>query len=280
MAQIAAEELSVPYEKVFVKQLDTDSTSFGVGAIGSHVTVMGGHGVRAGAIAARRRLVETAARRWRCDAKDVRLLKGKLVNCKTEEEMDLGEVASYYVEMTGGSRLVGEGIYRADNLTVPDENKYGNVSLAYSFATHVAEVEVDTETGRVTVLSYLAVHDSGRALNPMLAEGQVEGGVVMGMAYALTEEYLFKDGRVLNPNFTNYRVPTSLDVPDINVILLDNPDPNGPLGAKSIGEVAMVPVAPAIANAIYNAVGVRLTTLPMTPERVLKALKEKSSQCG
>ena len=275
-AQIAAEVLGVPYEKVNVSQLDTDVSNFGVGAIGSHVTTMGGHGVRAAAIAARGRLVQAASDLWGCDEREVQLIQGKLVNSVSEETMEIGEVASHYVNMTGGSRLLGEGQYRAEGITAPDKDGYGNVSLGYSYAAHVAEVEIDLETGLISLVRMVAAHDSGQVINPMFAEGQVEGGILQGMGMALSEECVFRDGRILNPNFTNYRVPTAMDYPEIEVHFVGKPDPNGPFGAKSIAEVSIVPVAPAIANAVYDAIGVRFTSLPITPQRILEALKQNA----
>jgi CO/xanthine dehydrogenase Mo-binding subunit len=274
-AQIAAEELGVPYDQVFIDQLDTDMSYFGVGACASRVTLLGGNAVRNGAIAARERLVEAAANKWGCEKDDVQLLRGKLVNLKTEADMDISQAATHYVGMTGGSRLLGEGRFRAEGVVVPDKEKYGNISLAYAFATHVAEVEVDEETGHVEVLRLVAVHDPGRVLNPLGAEGQVEGGLSQGMWFALGEEYRFHDGRLLNPNFTDYAVPTSLDVPEMIVDWAQTDEPNGPYGAKSLGEMALVPTPAAIANAIYDAVGIRLTHLPMTSERVYAALKRQ-----
>jgi CO/xanthine dehydrogenase Mo-binding subunit len=143
-----------------------------------------------------------------------------------------------------------------------------------SFAAHFAEVEVDTETGQVRVLSYVAAVDCGTAINPKLAEGQVEGAVLMGISYALAEEFHFdEEGRVLNPSFTDYKIFSALDAPEIKTILVPSYEPTGPYGAKTVGEVNINGPLPAIANAIYNAVGVRLYESPFTPERVLKALK-------
>jgi len=143
------------------------------------------------------------------------------------------------------------------------------------FGAHAAEVEVDLETGAVTVLDYVAVHDSGKIINPMTFEGQVQGAVLTGLGWALEEEYLFDDGHILNPEFTNYRIPTTLDAPPIRVVMLDINDPNGPFGAKSIGEVSMVPVAPAVVNAIADAVGIRFKEIPVNPERLYLALKHR-----
>ncbi len=274
-AQIAAEILMIPINQVVVDPLDTDVSYFGNGAVASHVTMMGGHAVREAAIAARQRLTEAAARKWGCEVGEVQLIEGKLVQQKQELSMEIAEAARAYINATGGSRLTGEGIFRASGVTSLDQQRYGNLSLGYSFATHVAEVEVDLETGRINILNIVAVHDSGQIINPLAAEGQVEGALLQGMGYALLEEYIFEDGRVLNPDFTNYRIPTALDAPEMRVLFIPTYEPNGPFGAKSLAECAMLPVAPAIANAIYDAIGIRFTQLPITPDKVLKRLKKE-----
>jgi len=147
--------------------------------------------------------------------------------------------------------------------------------MAYSFGVQVAEVQVDRKTGKVTILKFFSIHDSGTVINPMLGEGQVEGGVVQGIGYALMEEIVRNGGKVLNGNFTDYRIPTIKDVPPIETIFIEEPDPFGPFGAKGLGEITQVPTAPAVANAIYDAIGIRLKELPMTPEKVFGALKER-----
>lgn len=144
----------------------------------------------------------------------------------------------------------------------------------YVFATQIAEVEVDDETGEVDVLKVIAVHDCGTPINPMLVEGQIEGGISMGLGYALLEELVVENGKVENPNFVDYVLPTAMDMPEIEISLIENPDPLGPFGAKGIGEPATVPTAPAIINAIYDAVGVRIRELPVTPQKILNALIE------
>ncbi len=278
---IAAEQLGIPVEKVFIDPLDTDVTAVGVGASASRVTVLGGNAVLAASIATQKRLIEAAADKWNCNAADIIIENGVLVNVRTEETISIAEAASHYFGMTGGSRLMGEGFFRAEGVVVPDKTKYGNISLAYAFATQAAEVEVDIETGHVLVLKLVAVHDSGKVLNPVGIEGQLEGGVVQGMAYALLEEYRFKEGHLLNPNFTDYQIPTALDIPEIELGFVETNDPNGPYGGKSIGEIALVPTAAAIANAIYDAIGTRFTRLPITPERILEAIdKTKQGQKG
>ena len=150
-------------------------------------------------------------------------------------------------------------------------------SRTYVYATQIAEVEVVIETGWVDVLRVVAAHDCGRVINPMLVEGQIEGAVAMGIDYALTEEIVFRDGVQINPNFTDYVMPTILDVPPMEVIMVEKYDPTGPFGAKGVGEPTLVPTAAAILNAIYDAVGVRLYSLPATPEKVLRALQEQAA---
>jgi CO/xanthine dehydrogenase Mo-binding subunit len=276
MAQIAAEELQVSYQSVKVDALDTDVSYFGVGASGSRVTIMAGNAVRLAAKEAVNRLKDSAADKWRCNLEDVQFIDGKLINYDLEEELSIKQAATHYIGMTGGSRIIGEGRYHAQDVQVPDKTGYGNISMAYTFATHVAEVEVDVETGAVKLLHLTAVHDVGRAINPMAVEGQIEGGVIQGMGYSLLEEYKFEEGKVLNPNFTDYRIATSMDIPKIHSYIFEQDDPYGPYGAKSIGEMAMVPTPAAIANAIYNAIGIRMTQLPMTSERVLWAIKKSN----
>ena len=131
------------------------------------------------------------------------------------------------------------------------------------------------ETGKVNVIDYYAVHDSGKIVNPIMAEGQVQGGVAQGIGYALTEELVVKDGKILNPNLTDYLIPSIKDVPEIKVYFVEAVYPEGPFGAKGLGEPCLMPVAAAIANAVRNATGVRITKIPMTPEKVYFALKKK-----
>jgi CO/xanthine dehydrogenase Mo-binding subunit len=137
------------------------------------------------------------------------------------------------------------------------------------------EVEVDPETGKVKILNYVAAHDVGRAINPLLLEGQVYGGITMGVGYALSEQLILHKGEVMNPNFRDYKMLTAKDRIPIKALVVETDDPAGPFGAKGIGEPGCVPTAPAIANAIYDAIGVRINDLPITPEKIVAALKQK-----
>jgi 4-hydroxybenzoyl-CoA reductase subunit alpha len=150
-------------------------------------------------------------------------------------------------------------------------------SPAFSFGSSVCEVEIDPETGKVRILKFTDAHDSGTVINPLTYHGQVEGSIVMGTGEALTEDVIFDDrGNILNPNLHDYLIPTIADAPEIESSAVPSFEPRGPYGAKEVGEGSMVPVLGAIANAIYDAVGVRMTELPITSEKILRALKEKT----
>jgi CO/xanthine dehydrogenase Mo-binding subunit len=173
-----------------------------------------------------------------------------------------------------GINLTVSGRFTAPPTTLLDERGQGQPVNQYSYATHVAVVQVDTNTGEVEVLSVKTYTDAGRIINPLGAEGQVEGGVVMGLGYALTEAFFMEEGHMLNQGFTNYLIPTIMDAPvSVESHFVDKPVPFGELGTKGMAEVSMVPIAAAIINAIHDATGVRIRQLPATPERILEALR-------
>ncbi len=172
-----------------------------------------------------------------------------------------------------GIFIQGRGDFTA---AVENEDAAFNVSSTYSFGAQVAEVEVDVETGQVKVHKFWASHDCGRAINPMSIEGQEEGSIVCGTGHTLYESrYVDDSGRMLTPSFLDYRIPTAIEAPEVEPHLVETIDPIGPFGAKGVSEGAQVPVAPAIANAIYDAIGVRIKDMPITPENILRALEEK-----
>jgi xanthine dehydrogenase molybdenum-binding subunit len=174
----------------------------------------------------------------------------------------------------GGRTLVAEAFYDPPTQMLNKEQR-GNISAAYGFACQAALVEVEEATGRVEVLKIVSAHDVGRALNPLACEGQVHGGVHMGLGYALSEQLIVRDGYVLNPQFMEYALFHAADMPELEVRLIESVDPAGPFGAKGIGEAGAIPVAAAVANAVHDAVGVRIRELPLTPERVFRALRAR-----
>lgn len=173
---------------------------------------------------------------------------------------------------------VGSGSFTPAITPLDPVTGHGKPFPAYVYATQIAEVEVDTETGYYEVLNLIAVHDCGKAINPLLTEGQIEGGIGNGIGYAMFEEMIVKDGKVVNSQLTDYIVPTALDMPNIITEIVERPEPTGVFGAKGIGEPSLMPTAPAIANAIQDAVGIKIRELPITSEKIYFALQEKAKQ--
>jgi CO/xanthine dehydrogenase Mo-binding subunit len=279
LAQIVAQELGIATEDVHVVSADTDTTPMDTGAIASRTTYVTGNAARLAAEKAKLIMFDVAApmlgvKPNQLEARDHKIqIKGF-----PQRSVHIGDVANH-ARMVTGEPPIGSASWNPATAAMDPETGQGKPFGTYVYATQIAEVDVDDETGEVEVLRVVASHDCGTAINPMLVEGQVEGGVSMGVGFALQEEMLFnKDGVQINPNLTNYIMPTSLDMPEVEVEIVDNYDPTGPFGAKGVGEPTLVPTAAAILNAIYNAVGVRITTLPATAERVCMALKAKREQ--
>ena len=277
LAQIAAEELGIAPDDVTMVTADTDGAPMDTGPIASRTTYVTGNAIRLAAAKAKQILFEVAAPMLgvpadQLDARDRKIM----VRGFEQKYLSIGDVA-FHSQVKLGRPPVGTASFNPPTVPLDPETGQGKPFSTYVYATQIAEVEVDTETGWVDVLRVVAAHDCGRVINPMLVEGQIEGGVAMGIGYALTEEIVFRDGVQVNPNFTDYVMPTILDVPPIEVIMVEKHDPTGPFGAKGVGEPTLVPTAAAILNAIYDAVGVRLYSLPATPEKVLRALQEQAA---
>ncbi len=278
LAQIVADVLGVKVEDMTVLNSDTDVKPWDVGVHASRTTFIAGNAAHLAALDARRQIFDTAAEMLKVGADELTTRDGHVVVKGNGKSVELGKVARARHFREGGQIIIGEGWYDPPTKLVDKDTYKGNISATYGFGVQMAEVEVDTETGHVRVLRLVCANDVGRAINPMAVEGQIEGGAQMGLGYALTEEVIVKEGRVLNPDFLDYRLFTAADMPEIETIIVETDDPQGPFGAKGVGEMGGTPTAAAIANAIYDAVGVRLTRLPMTPERVLKALDERTKE--
>ena len=279
LAQIAAEELGVATDDVHVVSADTDTTPMDTGAIASRTTYVTGNAIRLAAANAKAILFEVAAPMLGVKPEQLEARDRKIqVQGYPQRNLGIGEVANH-AQVRMGQPPLGSASWNPPTVPLDPETGQGKPFSTYVYATQIAEVEVDDETGEVAVLRIVASHDCGTPINPMLVEGQVEGGISMGVGFALQEEILFDAaGRQVNPNLTNYIMPTTLDMPEIEVNIVQSYDPTGPFGAKGVGEPTSVPTAAAIANAIYDAVGVRVTSLPMTSEKVLAAIREKRAQ--
>jgi CO/xanthine dehydrogenase Mo-binding subunit len=276
LAQIAAEGLGIATDDVHVVSADTDTTPMDTGAIASRTTYVTGNAIALAAEAARAILFDVAAPMLGVKPSQLEARDRKIhVKGFPQHAVAIGEVAKRAQNVTG-TPAIGSATWNPPTVAMHPETGQGKPFATYVYATQIAEVDVDDETGEVDIIRITAAHDCGTAINPMLIEGQVEGGISMGVGMALQEEMLFtKDGRHVNPNLTNYIMPTSLDMPEIDVDIVAGFDPSGPFGAKGVGEPTAVPTAAAIMNAIHDAVGIRITALPATSEKILMAIKAR-----
>jgi xanthine dehydrogenase molybdenum-binding subunit len=274
-AQIVAEELGLLAEDINVVHSDSDVCPWDVGAHASRSTFVAGNAALGAAKKVKKKIQEFASKILDAPAKDIKFKdRNVFVQGDPEKSMSIGKLLRKAHFSPNGTMLMAENFYDPDNRNMGKELK-GNMSMTYSFGAHGVKVKVDEETGKVEVLEYVAAHDVGRAINPLLLEGQVYGGVVMGLGYALTEEVVTQNGKNMNANFRDYKLFTAKDAVKIKAPVIETIDKDGPFGAKGIGEPGCVPTAPAVANAVYDAVGVRIKDLPITPEKVLAALKKK-----
>ncbi len=276
-AQIAAEELGTGVEDILVINADTATTPQDPGSYSMQSTFTGGNAVRAAAADARRQILEIAGERLEANPADLDL-KGKRVFVKGSPEKSMGLKDVIWSGLAAGRPVMGRGHYMpsVDSADWYSGRIEGQMTGAYTFGATVAEVEVDRETGQVTVLEVTAAHDCGRAINPMLVEGQIEGSIPLGQGQALCEDVVQVDGQVLNPNFAGYAMPTAADSPRVKSIIVETEDPYGPYGAKEAAESINIALVPCLASAIQDAVGANVQSLPILPEKVLKALDEKS----
>lgn len=272
LAQIAADTVGMPLEWISVVAGDSDyapETDFG--SVGSRVTYVQGNAVRLAAEELRARLLAAAQEVLGVPADRIDLDQGMVRDrLGLVAPSALAAVATHAI--AGNGPLKSEGTFSPAGIKDNRKDGQGMVYPTFVYATQMAEVEVDTETGEVTVLRMVAAHDSGQVINPLLVEGQIAGGIAQGIGMALSEEVLLQGGRTLNSSLADYFLPTAVDVPDIQFIHVETAEDTGPYGAKCVGEPSLVATAPAILNAIYNAVGVRIKSLPATPEKVLEAI--------
>ncbi len=276
LAQIAAEEIGVKPADVVLGDNDTARAPEAAHAGATRQTYMIGNAVAVACREAKGRLIQAVSDMWEVPPETILTGNGEIWALETNRRESLAHVIEQIKKR--GVVAVGSANFATQHTGLDPADGSGVPWQAYVFGCQVAEVEVDTVTGEVQVLGVWAAHDVGRAVNPRGVEGQIEGGVVQALGQGLMEDYKLDHGHTTTPGFAKYILPTSLDVPHITSIIIEDPDPVGPLGVKGIGEPAMVPTIPAVMNAIYDAIGVRITSLPATPERVLEALAQKNSQ--
>jgi CO/xanthine dehydrogenase Mo-binding subunit len=246
----------------------------------TRMTYMIGNAVAVGCREAFGKFREALGAYWGVSPGSIHAFAGEVwVEGSTSKRMSMSH-AVHVLKKERGIVIVGSGLFTSHHTALNPDNGEATPWQSYVFGAQIAEVEVDDDTGEVQVLGVWAAHDVGRVINPQQVEGQIEGSVVMAVGHALMEDYIQVDGQTTTPGFAKYILPTALDIPQITSILIDEPDPKTPLGVKGIGEPAITPTAPAIINAIYDAVGVRITRLPATPERMLEALSLKRTQAA
>ena len=282
IAQIVAEVLGLPIGDVYINPgVDTDFTPIDPGTYGSRVSFYSGNAARIAAEDAKMQLAEVASKAFEISTEDLEFKDRKVFpKGSPDRAMKLDRLIRYAEHKMGkeNKTIIGRGSYDSGIDFIDFKTGKGIISAAYTFAADVVELEVDPETGKITILNAVGAHDIGKALNPVLCTGQLDGAWVQAMGQIFFEELQRdkEDGHVMNPSFMDYKMPTSMDIPLKNEhIFVESIDPEGPFGAKEVGEGSSVAIFPAIGNAIFDAIGVRIQDLPVTPENVLKAIKKR-----
>jgi CO/xanthine dehydrogenase Mo-binding subunit len=276
LCMIAAEELGINLDSVSIKRVDTAYTPVDPGTYGSRVTILAGQATQKAAAEVKRQLKAAAAQTWGVTPADVDIKDGTAFvisdHIKSMPFTQLARVACY---SGTGAVIIGNG-YSSYGIEPLDlTHGIGNGGTSYSFTAHTAKVGVDMETGKIRVTDFTIASDCGRLLAPIAAEGQIEGAAIQGLGQTIYEDFIMDHGKTLNPNFVDYKMPLSLDIPNIKLIDIETDDPDGPFGAKEASEGSIVSTPPAVVSAIHDATGIWFKELPVTPEKIVKALKEK-----
>ncbi len=274
LSQMVAQELGAPLQSITVAASDTDTTPYDASTTSSRSTFHMGNAVRKAAEDTREQLFEIASEILDVGTEDLRAEKGEIYS-KDNPGLRLSFAEVIKKQYGAGLDIIGKGSYYP-LIEERDGGMWSAPSIFWMYGADYVEVEVDPETGQVKILRAIGAHDVGKAINPITCEGQIEGGIVHGIGPALCEEMMVGErGDVLNPSFADYKMPTAPDIPEVTPLIVEAAHREGPWGAKGIGEMTTVPIAPAIANAIYDAIGVRFKNLPITPDKILSALRKK-----
>jgi 4-hydroxybenzoyl-CoA reductase subunit alpha len=276
LSQIAAQALGVKYERIKCKSGDTEITPFDTGSFASRVTFISGNAALRAGKDAKMQILEIVAEEHKINISELDIVSEKVILTKDNSTLMTFDAAlNLCYSFNYGKQIIGRGSYNPKTTPIDFRTGEGNVSGSYGFEAQIAEVEVNVETGEVRILKMWDAHDIGKAINPQAVEAQIEGSLAMGIGYTFYEDLQFRNGRVVNPNFANYRLPRSIGIPEMESIMVETNDPEGPFGAKGMGEASLLPTSAAIANAIEDAIGIRIKELPITPKKIIKAIKEK-----
>lgn len=275
LSQMAAEIVKLPLSEIRFICEDTDTTPDSGTAAASRQTYNTGNAVKRTAEKLLAEMKKIAALHWNFShPESIQVAAGKLIHPQTKKSLCYQEIAW----LQGDTPLTAEDDFTATTTAIDPETGQGDPYWPYTFNVYGVQVEVNTRTGKVRVTKAVCAQDVGRAINPQLIEGQMEGGFAMGLGYALMEDVGLEKGKMKNDRYSSYLIPTAMDLPALEKIIVESPESTAPFGAKGIGEPVMLGVAPAILNAIYDAVGVRITQLPVTPDYLLVLLKEKEEK--
>ncbi len=272
LAIIVAEVLGLSHENIFVQSADTLLTPIDLGSYSSRVTFMAGNAAKTAAENLKTQIVDSISNKFGLDAAELNFEDDKVFS--NDKSVDLSWAEAIEVATRKVGALTVKGQYNSPKLGGDFKGAGAGLSPSYSFGSVIAELKVDIRTGFVEIIDIWGAHDCGLALNPLAVEGQLEGSWHMGLGQTLSEEMRYHKGLLLNSNFIDYKIPSSLDTPDIESNIIESCDPEGPFGAKECGEGALHPVIPAVGNAIFDAIGKRMFSLPITPDKVLKAMHE------
>ncbi len=274
MAQIAAETLGVKYDDVNVISADTAVTPEGGATSASRQTFISGNATRNACEMAKKTLAEVAAEVMEAEISELIFEEG-MIYCDASKSKVLSYKELMPEMKKRGLLALGQGSYNPKASSLDPETMEGIPYEVYSYAATMVTVEVDTSTGRIQVLEIISAHDVGQAINHSNVEAQIEGGCAMGMGFVLLEKAIVENGVIINPNFSKYLIPTALDMPELYPIVVESETVAGPYGAKGVGEPALIPIIPAIVNAVEDAIGVHFYELPITPTDVIREVNQQ-----
>ncbi|HWR83147.1 MAG TPA: molybdopterin cofactor-binding domain-containing protein, partial [Candidatus Deferrimicrobium sp.] len=278
LVQIAAEVLGLSTPRIQIETADTRLTPVDLGSYSSRVTFMVGNACKMAVEKLRDEIAGSVAKERGWPAESIQFRDTRLTTADGRLDMTWDEAVE--IALAGRGSIIQSGYYITPKMGGDFKGAGAGLSPAYSFGAFISEVQVNPDSGEVKVVKVWGAHDCGRALNPLAVEGQIEGCIHMGLGQAAYEEVVFYNGQIVNANLTDYHVPSALDTPEMDVTIIESHDSEGPFGAKEAGEGPIHPVLPSIGNAIFDAVGIRMFELPITPDKVLAKLNEKVSSRG
>ena len=275
IAQVVAEVLALPLEMIHVRSHESDTSPVDLGSYSSRVTFMNANAAISAALEIREELLNAASGILDMPAEYL-VLNDRRIYSKRDPAIGVSYLEALHKSQEDKGALIASGAYRTPPMGGVHKGAAAGLAPAYSFSAYVAEVEVDIETGLIKCTDVWAAHDCGKALNPLAVEGQIIGSCHMGLGQVLSEQMVYgRTGHLQNPNLLDYKIPSVHEMPNVTPIIIESCDPEGPFGAKEAGEGPLLPILPAVVNAVYDAIGIRINDLPLTPDKVWAAIAKK-----